>query len=158
MPKAIIQNLKDEGFRAEQFGAETGFDFDAFLTTLTAEAGRWAESKVGATLYAATVADSFAFDCLVRAETCHAAARLWKRRAGFVDSNAQLGRESPLYLERREYLAHAAAAMDCANGALADALRDLGLDASVLGDVPAMASGYIETGRYPISSAAPLNG
>lgn len=158
MSKATIQNVQDEGFRAEQFGGEAAFDFDAFLTALVGEAGRWAQAKVGATLYAATTADSYAFDCLARAETCFAASRLWKRRAGFHDSSAQVGREGGQYLERREYLAHADAAMNCANAALADALRELGVDVNVIGDAPAMASGYIETGRFAVTSAAPLNG
>lgn len=156
MAKATIQNVKDEGFRPDQFSGLTA-SFDAFLTDVVDEAGRWAEAMIGATLYAAQTAPSYAFDLIKRAELCYAVARLWKRRAGFFDASAHIGLESPEYLERREYLAHASGAYACALSVLGEAMRLLGLDPGVLSDVPAMATGMIETGRFPATQEARLN-
>ena len=156
MAKATIQNVKDEGFRADQFSGLTA-TFDAFLTEVVDEAGRWAAAMLGATAYAAQVAPSYGFDLVKRAEICFAASRLWKRRAGFFDANAHIGLESPEYIERREYLAHASGAYACALSVLGEAMRLLGLDPGVLSDVPAMATGMIETGRFPATQEARLN-
>ncbi len=156
MAKATIQNVKDEGFRADQFSGLTA-TFDAFLTEVVDEAGRWAAAMLGTTAYAAQVSPSYGFDLVKRAEICFAASRLWKRRAGFFDANAHVGLQSPEYLERREYLAHAERAWQCALDILAEAMRYLGLDPGALADVPAMATGMIETGRYPATAEARLN-
>jgi hypothetical protein len=156
MPKATIQNVKDEGFRTEQFGG-IGATFDAYLTPIVDEAGRWTEASLGASLYAAQTNPSRAFDLLKRAEVCYASATLWKRRAAFIDSGATHNMQAPQYLERREYLAHAQAAMDCATSSLSQVMGLLGVSTGALDGVPAFATGYIETGRFPQTSPAPLN-
>lgn len=158
MPKATSADVMNEGFRAEMFGAgfATPADFTTFVQSLVDAAGNWAAAKIGTVIYGAS-STGYAFDCLKRAEVCFASARLWKRRVGFADSAVAISNESNAYLNRREYLAHEAASWECAQHSLAEAMSALGIDPSALGDVPQMATGYIETGRYPQSSEAPIN-
>lgn len=158
MPKATTNNLLQEGWRESQFGGDFGAgEFEAYLEGLLDDAGRWAEAAVGATLYAATVSGSHAFDLLKRAELHHCACALWQRRSQFMDSAGSTSLGEGAYLERREYQAHARDACGLAQETLARALRALGLPADSLDNVPAIASGYTETGRFPQSSEAPLN-
>lgn len=153
MAKATAQQLRDEGWRVEQFGgALDATGFTAYLTTVVTEAGRWAEHHIGTASYAGMAANSYVSDCVVRAELCFSAAKLWKRRASFFDAGVQQDLQSPAYAERREYLAHADQMMECANSALADALRAIGLPTDGLGaDWSGMAVGAVETGPYPLA-------
>ena len=152
MAKATVQRLKDEGWRADQFGGALDVPaFDAYLQAAIDEAGRWAAAKCGAA-YAGIDSPSYAFDCLARAETCAASAQLWKRRAAFIDSGASSDRQNPLYLERREYLAHGETAWACALANLTDALGEIGVDPTGLGDWTAFATGTVESGRYPVAA------
>lgn len=150
MPKATVQQMKDEGWRVDQFGgALSPSQFDAYLGDLLAEAGRWTAHHVGAE-YALTPSPGYVADLLARAELAFCASRLWKRRASFFDAAGTHELESPAYAERREYLAHAERMMACAESALADALSALGLPTDGLGaDWAGMASGMVETGPYP---------
>lgn len=156
MPKATVQKLRDEGWRVEQFGgALDATQFDAYLGDVLAEAGRWAEHHLGVANYAAVGAGNYVHDILVRAELAFCAARFWKRRASFFDSQAHAELQTSEALERREYLAHAKTMIGCAEAALAEAMQTLGLDPGNLGaDWAGMASGIVETGRFPPSMMA----
>ncbi len=157
MPKATIQHLKNEGFRVDMFGAGmTALEFDTFLQEPIDEAGNWAAEQIGVALYTATGA-GYAFDCIKRAEVCFASAQLWKKRVAFADSQPSVELQASEYLNRREYFAHERAMWECAQSNLAEAMRILGLDASALSGVPAFASGFIETGSFPLSSTGALN-
>ena len=155
MPQATAQHLRDEGWRVEQFGgALTPMQFDAYLDAVCIEAGRWAGHYIGSADYAALPANSYATDCVRRAEVLFCNARLWKRRAAFFDSGAAHN-EQHEYLERREYLKHAEDIMACAESALTDAMRALGLPVDGIGaDWAGMASGIVETGPLPPTQVA----
>lgn len=159
MSKATTTDLREEGWRADQFGGgfANGAAFDAYLTTVLGEASRWVEAKLGTATYAAAVSPSYLFDTLKRAELCFAAARLWKRRATFLDSQGNTGLDQSAAAERSAYLRQANAAMECAEAALVEGLRLAGVDPEVLGTVSGFAIGHIETGPFPISSTGALN-
>lgn len=159
MSKATTTDLREEGWRADQFGGDFANPaaFDAYLTTVLGEASRWAEQQIGAANYAAATAPSYLFDCLKRAERCYANAELWKRRAKFLDSQGNTGLEQSDYLNRREYYAHANESWDCAQDSMRRALRAAGVDPSVMDDIPGFAVGHIETGPFPINSTGALN-
>lgn len=159
MPKATVQDIKNDGWRSPQFGGGFADDaaFDAYLASVLAEAGNWASAAVGPAVYAALAA-GWTHDCIKRAELYHVAATLWKRRAVFADSAGTTSLQQGQYLERREYLTHAQQAMDCARAALGDALRALGIPADVLSDAPAMSIGHVETGPWPPTSREAIGG
>ncbi len=160
MSKATTTNVRDEGFRAVQFGGAFADDaaFNTYLSELLTEAENWLKAQLGAAIYDAATAPSYGFDCLKRAELCFVSGRLWKRRAAFLDSQGNTGLQQSAYLERREYLAHAQSAADCAGEWLAKAAKTLGVDIDDFDGVGGFATGYIETGPFPQSSAEPLNG
>lgn len=121
MPKVTVQQVKDAGFRAEQFGTSgapsstvTGANFDAYLAPVLADAETWASDIVGTAGYAA--ATGAALLRIRNAELCFVKAVLWRRRMAFVDSNTQSGLDgqSSEYLNRREFEAHARDADACA--------------------------------------------
>ena len=157
MAKTTRAELQNEGWRNTQFGGMASAAFDTFLDGVVTEAGAWAQAKIGAATYDAVTAGTHAHYALARAERYFAGSLLWKRRAGFADSQATNGLQGSEYLNRREYLASAKTAMECALDALTEAARELGVDLAGAGDIPAMASGYIETGRYSQTSTAALN-
>ena len=116
MAKVTLQDVTDAGFRAEQFGkpADWSEEADGYLARLIGRAQVWAEGRIGAAAYAALVADTPAFEYVRAAELCWVSGHLWKRRAGFIDSNAVSALESLAYLDRREFEAQAARAFECA--------------------------------------------
>lgn len=145
MGKAAAQNLTDAGFRAEQFG--TPADFAAYVGAILADASTWASAAVGTTTYAN--ATGLAELNLKRAEIAFAKAELWRRRAAFIDANAESSLETAnvAYLNRREYLAHATAADDEAQRYIDLVLS--GGDVTALGGGVAM--GYAETGPFAVT-------
>lgn len=146
MAKATAQHLKDAGFRPEQFG--TPADFDAYLAAILTDASTWVSDAVGDAVYAAATTGVTLLR-LKRAEICYTKAELWRRRAAFIDSNAQSGLEGGggVYLERREFLAHAAEADTCAQYNVD--LVNTGGDAPAVGSGVSM--GYAETGPFPVT-------
>ena len=158
MSKATPTDARNEGWRDSQFGG--GFAdaaaFDTYLQSALDEAANWASAKVGAALYAATTS-GYGLDLLKRAELCFTAARLWRRRASFFDSQANQGLEKSAADERRAYLKHADDAWQCAQDVLAEALRELGVDLDALSGLPQISIGHIETGPFPLHSAEAIN-
>lgn len=158
MSKASTADLLEEGFKPEQFGFDANSPADwsdpgGYLSKLIAEAGRWAENRIGSAAYAGVAVSTFANDCLLRAEVQYARALLFKRRVAFFDSAATVGRELPAYAERRGYADDAKRSMECAEEFIAEAQRALGID-----PVPTLAGtgasvGVVETGRYATVSA-----
>lgn len=148
--KVKIQDITDAGFRPEQFGTPTDWaDEDGFLDRLIDRAETWSSGTFGAG-YAAVPEASLTFERLRQAELCWVSAQLWKSRAAFIDSNASGSREAPAYLERREYLASAAQAFECANDNLAKAI---GGEGAVAGTGASL--GHVETGQFaPARGAA----
>lgn len=164
MPKAVIQDVLDEGFRPAQFGfadnATTGWnDSDGYIDRVLSAAGRWTRDAIGLAAYDAVVDPSFAFDCLTRAEVCYSKTVLFKRRVAFLDSSGSvgMGARDTQYLDRREMLAHADAAWDCAQAALADAIRATGGDPTTLIDGVGASVGHIETGGFPRAVPGAIN-
>lgn len=142
--KVTIANLKDCGFRKEQFGRSAdAAGFDALLTEIVGEAGRWAEARIGASVYAAATT-GVTFDRLKLAEQYKASAELWRRRAAYIDGNATTGLEAAQYAERRQYFADAKSCDELADAWLAVAVSDNPAD------VPgsALAVGLTETGLF----------
>lgn len=154
--KATIQDLLDEGFRPEQFGFATGnpvgwADPGGYLARLLADAGAWASSKIGDAAYAALAPGSYALSCTRQAEVQYSRALLFKRRVAFFDSSAHVSLQFPAYSERRGYADDANRSMLCATEAIAEAMRELGMDpASVLGG--GVSTGVVESGRFAESA------
>ncbi len=145
MGKAAAQDLIDAGFRAEQYG--TPADFSAYVTAILVDASTWASAAVGTTTYANAAGLSLLN--LKRAEIAFAKAELWRRRAAFIDANAESALETAnlAYLNRREYLAQATAADDEAQRYI-----DLVLSGGdALATVGGIAMGYAETGPFPVT-------
>ena len=161
MSKATPADLSAEGFDRKNFGMQPGAGTDgawtAYLQAVLDEASAWAENRIGAALYAATVTPAYAFFALRRAELCYAGLLLWNRRVAYHDAAAVTDRQEGQYAERREYLRHAQAALDCANSNIAEAMQALGIDAATQLDGLGTSVGHIETGRYPLASAGALN-
>jgi hypothetical protein len=145
MGKAAAQDLINAGFRAEQFGMPA--DFSAYVTAIVTDASTWASAAVGTTTYAN--ATGLPLLNLKRAEIAFTKAELWRRRAAFIDANAESAMETAntAYLNRREYLAQAAAADDEAQRYL-DLVLSNG-DATALGGGVAM--GYAESGPFAVT-------
>lgn len=145
MAKAVIQDVVDIGFRAEQFG--TPADFAApggYVERVLDDAATWAEGEVGAAAYAA--ATGLGALRLKKAELCFVRAELWSRRAGFIDSNSQQALENGAYLNRREYEEQAAKARECMAYWIEEFLTDGRADE--VGS--ALTAGVVETGRLPV--------
>jgi hypothetical protein len=164
MGKATVQNLLDEGVRPEQFGfaSASGPEWsgnDGYLARALAPAAGWARERLGGAVYDALAAGTYAHDCTVRAEVCHARALLFTRRVSFLDSQATvgLGAADSAYLNRREMLAHAEEARRCAQYEIAEAIRATGGDVAATMEGGA-SFGYIETGAFPAATTGALNG
>lgn len=147
--KVKIQDIEDAGFRAEQFGTPEDWstDMGGYLARVISRAEQWARGRLGETAYdAATIGPTF--EQIRTAELCWASATLWKRRAGFIDSNAVSSLERMAYLDRREFEAQADRAMQCAEDNIALALGG----GSVHGSALAFAS--VESGPFQPSQLA----
>lgn len=146
--KVTIADLKNTGFRKEQFGfSSDASGFDTVLTGIVDEVGRWAAARVGATAYAAAAGPSVEFDRLKYAEQYKAQGELWRRRAVFLDTNATQGLDLSAAAERREcYLS----AERC------DALAAEWLDLAVTGDPAAVTGSGLAVGLTESGMFSPL--
>jgi hypothetical protein len=151
-PKASIADLQDEGFNAIQFGSLSAADFQAYLTKVITSASLWVEQKCGASSYAAMPPGSYAEDGARQAETNYAAAVLFRRRIVFYEANAAVGNNKDEALVLAELRKHHDARLQDANYWLGEAMRAMGVDESTLYDGTAVVSGFVETGRYPLST------
>jgi hypothetical protein len=123
--KVSIQDITDAGFREEQFGTPDDWSAEGtgYLARVISRAEQWARGELGDGLYDAAVAGTVA-EHIRSAELCWCSATLWKRRAAFIDSNAVSALGDLAYLDRREFEAQAARAMECAEEAIAAARGD----------------------------------
>jgi hypothetical protein len=118
MAKATIQQIKDAGFRAEQFGTPPDWETadTGYLARLLADAATWAKAQVGATAYDGAAEGSIEELRLKQAELCFCKAELLRRRAVFLDGNAFSALEGnpSAARERESYLNQAESADACA--------------------------------------------
>lgn len=155
--KATAQDIVDEGFREELFGAPAGF-FDTWLPRLLLDAELWARLQIGDAAYDSAVVNAgttplrAAWSKLVQAEVYLTVARLWERRVVTVEGNAVQGLEDP-GANRAAYLEHAAAYTTKAWAALREAGDHLGVAVPDAYEGSAIAVGHVETGRFPAASS-----
>ena len=154
--KISAQDITDAGFRPAQFGMSasggaaswTAGEPAAYLGRLLLHVEAWSRGRFGDGYDAAS---GMSAERLHAAELCYASAKLWKRRAAFIDSNAVSSLESPAYLDRREFEAQAARAMECAEENMALAT---GGETNYSGTGAALVG--VETGPYVTPSIAGL--
>lgn len=143
MAKLKAQDIKEHGWKASQFGQSPDWDAPAgVLDRLLDRSGRAVEARIGATEYAAAATGTLQDDQIRDAELALVEARLWRIRAAQFDSDASSSLDEAAYLNRREYLASAAAAEE--RYEMAIALIVTGVEA-VGSDI---AIGSLETGRF----------
>lgn len=127
--KATIVDVTDAGFRAAQFGTPADWDTadTGYLARLLKRVEAWSRGEFGDG-YDDVPVTSATHERLRAAELCKVSHELWKRRAGFIDSNAVSSREGLAYLDRREFEEQAARSLVCAetNMALAKGERTPG--------------------------------
>lgn len=152
-PKATSADLQDEGFTADQFGGLDGTAFTAYLTKVITSASLWVEQKCTPAAYAAAASTTYAGDCAQKAEVNYAAAVLFRRRVAFYESNASSGNNKDEAMVLAELRKHADLRLQDAKYWLGEAMRAMGIDETELYDGTAVASGFVETGRYPLSTA-----
>lgn len=150
-PKASVQDLKDEGFNASQFGSPADFDTatTGYLAKVLKSAGLWVEQKMGVATYASLPAGSYAEDCARQAEVGYATAELYHRRYTFVESNASSALAKDQAMVLTELRRRAAEALQTALYWLGEGMRASGVDDGAVYDGSGLASGVVETGRYP---------
>lgn len=146
MAKVTIQDVTDAGFRPEQFGTPTDWSTTSagYLQRVIAEAEIYVTDRVGAAAYAsASGAQALR---LKRAELCWVKAELWRRRAGFLDSNAFSALEGnpSAATERKSYEEQAQAAEACVLNNI-DLFLNVG-DATALGSGASV--GHVESGPF----------
>lgn len=143
--KVTQQDIEDAGFRPAQFGTPDDWETadTGYIARLLKRAEVWARGRFGEAAYAALVAETVVYERVRSAELCWVSAQLWKRRAGFIDSNAASSMESLAYLDRREFEAQATRSFECADENMALAIG--GEDAS-----PGYGAGLtgVETGPF----------
>ncbi|NMW23478.1 hypothetical protein HFP05_03405 [Rhodanobacter denitrificans] len=148
-PKATHDDLLDEGFTAIQFNMVAAVDFNTWLDKVLLSASLWVEQKCGVTVYAALPAGSYAEDCARKAEVAYASAVLYRRRYIAVDTSVTNGLQKDQAMLLAELRRKETAAQQDANYWLGEAMRASGVDDAALYDGSGMASGVVETGRYP---------
>lgn len=146
-PKATHDDLLDEGFTAIQFNVV--IDFNAWLDKVLQSAALWVEQKCGAAVYAALPVDSYAEDCARKAEVAYASAVLYRRRYTAVDTAVTNGLQKDQAMLMAELRKRETSALQDANYWLGEALSASGLDDTTILDGTGLASGVVETGRYP---------
>ena len=151
MPKVTVQDVKDAGFRKEQFGTPEDWETadTGYVARVIADAATTVTDRVGQAAYdAATGAQALR---LKRAELCWVKHELWNRRAAFLDANAVRALEGnpSAASERKSYLEHAAAALECALNNT-DQFISNG-DAAALGSGASF--GHVETGPYRVTTS-----
>ncbi|TPG50663.1 hypothetical protein EAH75_04285 [Rhodanobacter glycinis] len=152
-PKATTDDLKDEGFIAIQFGGLSDSDFVIYLGKVLQSASLWVEQKCTAAAYAAATLSTYAGDCAQKAEVNYASAVLFRRRVVFYESNAASGNNKDEAMVLAELRKHADMRLQDATYWLGEAMRAMGVDESGLYDGTGVTSGFVETGRYPLSTA-----
>lgn len=155
-PKATIADLQDEGFVSSQFGMPEDFDTPTigYLARVLKSASLWVEQKCGPAVYAAMPEGSYAEDSARQAEVQYAAMVLYRRRYAYYEGNAASGNNKDEAMVLAELRRQAEAALQNALYWLAESLRASGVDESSLFDGSGLASGVVETGRYPLTSSA----
>lgn len=150
-PKASLQDLLDEGFTASQFGMPADFDTAStgYLARVMKSASLWVEQKCTAAIYAAMPTGSYAEDAARQAEVAYASAELFRRRYTFMDGNASSALAKDQAMVLTELRKRAADALQTAQYWLGEAIRASGADDSDTYDGSGMATGMVETGRYP---------
>lgn len=151
-PKASVSDLQDEGFTASQFGTLASADFLTYLGKVLTSASLWVEQKCTAAAYALMPAGSYAEDCAAKAEVNYSAAVLFRRRVVFYEANAASGNNKDEAMVLAELRKHADLRLQDANYWLGEAMRAMGVDESTLYDGTGVTSGFVETGRYPLST------
>jgi hypothetical protein len=155
--KAAPQDVVDEGFRPEQFGAVQGWLSD-YLPAVLLAAELWARDALGDAAYdaadpnAATVALKYAASQIKRAEVYHASATLWRRRAKVVDSNAVAGLNGFEAANRSRYFEDADSAEALARDCLAVAAARMGVTIADNAPGSGLSVGHVESGRFPPTS------
>lgn len=156
--KATTDDIRDEGFQAQNFGTLSPADWATYVQLQLDRASVWAQQRVTAINYVASTAGNYAFDALVRAEVAYVVQVLWKRRMAFIDSGANLNLQDD---KRAQAMQQALKNADDANADMiywiGEAQRVYGIDPSVDQGGTGISTGYIETGRFPQTSSAPLN-
>lgn len=148
-PKATHDDLLDEGFAAIQFNVAIAADFNTWLDKVLVSAGLWVEQKCGAAVYAALPAGSYAEDCARKAEVGYASSVLYRRRYAAVDAAVTNGLQKDQAMLLAELRKKETAALQDANYWLGESMRASGVDDAGLYDGSGLASGVVETGRYP---------
>lgn len=151
-PKSSAADLQDEGFTAAQFGNLSAADFLTYLGRVVTSAGLWVEQKVTPAAYVAMDPQSYAEDCARKAEVNYAASVLFRRRVVFYEANAASATAKDQAMVLAELRKHADMRLQDANYWLGEALRAMGVDESTLYDGTGVTSGFVETGRYPLST------
>jgi len=147
-PKATHDDLLDEGFTAIQFGVVDA-NFNAWLDKVLLSAALWVEQKCGAPVYAAMPAGSYAEDCARKAEVAYASSVLYRRRYTAVDTAVTNGLQKDQAMLLAELRKKETAALQDATYWLGEAMRASDVDDAGLYDSSGLASGVVETGRYP---------
>jgi hypothetical protein len=147
--KVTLQDITDAGFKAAQFGtpADWATETNGYLARLIKRAELWAQGKFGTAAYDAVAENTTTHERLRSAELCWCSAHLWKRRAGFIDSNAVSSMEGLAYLDRREFEAQATRAFECADENMALAI---GGEDVVTGSGVALVG--VESGPYALGA------
>lgn len=150
--KATVADLQDEGFVDAQFGVPADFatPTTGYLARVLTSAGLWVEQKCGAAVYAAMPSGSYAEDCARKAEVQYASAELFRRRYSFVEGSAASASNKDQSMVLAELRKKAAEALQDATYWLGEACRAAGVDDAPLYDGSGLASGIVETGRYPL--------
>lgn len=147
-PKATHDDLLDEGFMAVQFNVAAA-DFTPWLDKVLKSAALWVEQKCGATVYADMPSESYAEDSARKAEVAYASAVLYRRRYTAVDASVTNGLQKDQAMLLAELRKKEADAVQDANYWLGEAMLASGLDDTGLYAGTGLASGVVETGRYP---------
>lgn len=155
MSKAIVSDLQAEGWTPDQFGAPADWSQNGgYLQKVLDTASTWAKTKVGATLYDAQ-ASGDAFTLLAQAEVHYGNAVLFGRRIKILDASAVAGLQAGLKIDPLKSMRQQAdAALETAQGYLADAMVLLGIDTAASTPGSGMSSSTLETGRYGSASAS----
>lgn len=153
-PKATTDDLLDEGFVASQFAQSDDDAFKTYLSKVLQSASLWVEQKCSAAIYATLVTSTYAFDCAVKAEVAYSSSVLFRRRYAVVDAAVVNGLNKDQAALLAELRKKESDAQQDATYWLGEAMQATGTDDSGLYDGSGMASGIVETGRYPSPNRA----
>lgn len=152
MPKATIPDVLNEGWTADMFGGSATFtQSGGMVDTELGRASRWAESELGASVYAAATAGTRVHDLIVQAEVAFVVSKLWERRAVQIDASAHVSRQESNYLTVREYQSSAERTMEQAQDFIDEAKIVLGSSNASNGSV--LVQRVVETGPFPLVTA-----